>query len=63
MNRKVRWERKDGQKTQKEWFDNDAYWEAFYPFMFSEKRFAGTEEEIDKILALANQYVYVARLF
>ena len=43
-----------GKRRKKEWFDNDAYWEAFYPFMFSEKRFAGTAEEIDKILALAN---------
>jgi len=36
----------------KEWFDNEAFWQDMYPFMFPEQRFINTPEEIDKVLAL-----------
>jgi SAM-dependent methyltransferase len=36
----------------KEWFDNEAFWQDMYPFMFPEQRFTDTSEEIDKVLAL-----------
>jgi len=36
-----------------DWFADDAFWEATYPFMFPETRFAGAGEEIDRVLALA----------
>ena len=35
-----------------EWFDNDSFWIETYPFMFPEKRFQDTEEQIDNILQL-----------
>lgn len=37
----------------KEWFDDDSFWEELYPFMFSEQRFTGTPEQMEKVLALA----------
>ncbi len=36
----------------KQWFENDSFWQDTYPFMFPEKRFAETEEQIDKLLKL-----------
>jgi len=39
-------------KHKKEWFDDDSFWRELYPFMFSEKRIAGAEEQIAKALAL-----------
>jgi len=39
-------------KRKKEWFDNDVFWQAFYPFMFSEKSFVETPEQIKKVLKL-----------
>ena len=39
-------------KRKKEWFDNKAFWKAFYPFLFHQERFANTPEQIKKILAL-----------
>jgi SAM-dependent methyltransferase len=41
-------------RRKREWFDDDGFWRALYPFMFPEQRFAGTPEEIGKVLALAN---------
>ena len=35
-----------------EWFADDAFWEATYPFMFPESRFAGAADEVDRVLAL-----------
>ena len=35
-----------------EWFENDGFWRAFYPFMFSDERFAATPDEVTRILAL-----------
>ena len=36
-----------------EWFENDDFWREFYPFMFSDERFAATPDEVTRILALA----------
>ncbi|MEX0323639.1 MAG: class I SAM-dependent methyltransferase [Puniceicoccaceae bacterium] len=36
----------------KEWFDNDAFWEGLYPYMFTEERFERTSEELEKVLEL-----------
>jgi SAM-dependent methyltransferase len=40
-------------RRKKEWFDDDSYWRDLYPFMFTEQRFAGTPEQINKALKLA----------
>lgn len=37
-----------------EWFENEAFWEAMFPFLFSEARFAAAEEEVEKLLRLIN---------
>ena len=37
----------------KEWFDNDAFWQDLYPFMFPEQRFADAPIEIQKLLSLS----------
>ena len=29
-----------------EWFENDDFWQEFYPFMFSDERFAATPDEV-----------------
>jgi 2-polyprenyl-3-methyl-5-hydroxy-6-metoxy-1,4-benzoquinol methylase len=41
-------------KTQrkKEWFDDQLFWRDLYPFIFSEKRFADTEYEVENLLKL-----------
>jgi SAM-dependent methyltransferase len=36
----------------KEWFDNDSFWREFYPFMFSDRRFAEADDHVAKALAL-----------
>ena len=36
----------------REWFDDEAFWRDLYPFMFPEKRFADTPDQIEKVLAL-----------
>jgi SAM-dependent methyltransferase len=36
----------------KEWFDDDVFWKELYPFMFPERRFAATAEQMEKALAL-----------
>ncbi|KPL00175.1 MAG: hypothetical protein AMJ91_05260 [candidate division Zixibacteria bacterium SM23_73_3] len=41
-------------RRKKEWFDDDAFWQELYPFMFPEQRFAATPQEIEKALALTN---------
>jgi SAM-dependent methyltransferase len=35
------------------WFENEAFWQTFYPTMFSERRFADAVEDVDRVLALA----------
>ncbi len=41
-------------RRKKEWFDDESFWQSFYPGMFSEQRFAETSEQIEKALALTN---------
>ncbi len=41
-------------RRKKEWFDDNAFWQEMYPFMFSEQRFAVAAEEIEKALTLTN---------
>ncbi len=37
-----------------EWFEDESFWEAMYPFMFPPDRFAAAEAETEKILHLAD---------
>ena len=37
----------------REWFEDEAFWREMYPFMFDERRFAGAEEQVRKILKLS----------
>ena len=41
-------------RRKKEWFDDDAFWQELYPFLFPEQRFAETPEQIEKTLALTS---------
>jgi len=36
-----------------QWFENEDYWQSFYPSMFSERRFQSAPEEVDRLLALS----------
>ncbi len=36
-----------------EWFENEAFWEGTFPFMFPDERMEAAPEQVDKILALA----------
>jgi hypothetical protein len=40
-------------KRKKEWFDNDSFWRELYPFMLPEQRFADTDRQMTKAIALA----------
>jgi len=40
-------------RRRKEWFDDEAFWREFYPYMFPKGRFAGAAEEVRRALALA----------
>ena len=40
-------------RRKREWFDEDAFWQELYQFMFPEQRFAATPEQVGKILDLA----------
>src|SRR5687767_12212087 len=35
-----------------EWFEDESFWEDFYPTMFGEERFEAATEQVEKILAL-----------
>ena len=39
-------------RRKKEWFDDDAFWQEFYPFMFTKERLASATEQIEKVLKL-----------
>ena len=39
-------------RRRREWFDDEAFWRAFYPFMFPRRRIAGAVEEVAKALDL-----------
>ncbi|HVN05232.1 MAG TPA: methyltransferase domain-containing protein [Bryobacteraceae bacterium] len=36
-----------------QWFENETFWEALYPYMFGEARWAGAPAEVDRVLALS----------
>jgi SAM-dependent methyltransferase len=36
----------------REWFDDDSYWRDLYPFMFSDKRLAAADGEVEQIIRL-----------
>jgi SAM-dependent methyltransferase len=36
-----------------QWFENEAFWEAFYPTMFGESRFAEAREDVERVLTLS----------
>jgi len=40
-------------RRRREWFDNDTFWEELFPYLFPERRFTDTPEEIEKVLDLA----------
>jgi SAM-dependent methyltransferase len=35
-----------------QWFEDESFWRDFYPYMFSDERFAGAAEDVAKIVAL-----------
>ena len=35
-----------------DWFENEAFWQDFYAYMFSPERFAAAKEEVSQIMAL-----------
>lgn len=37
---------------EKEWFDDESFWETMFPYMFPERRFANTPAQVDGLLAL-----------
>ncbi len=36
-----------------DWFESEAFWERFYPFLFAEPQFALAAENVPKIVALS----------
>jgi SAM-dependent methyltransferase len=40
-------------KRKKEWFDDDEFWRALAPFLFTEERLAAADDHVEKALALA----------
>jgi SAM-dependent methyltransferase len=36
-----------------QWFENEAFWQTFYPWMFSAARFEAAGSEVDRVLALS----------
>ena len=36
-----------------QWFEDEAFWEALYPYMFGEARWAAAPAEVDRVLALS----------
>jgi len=41
-------------RRKKEWFDDEAFWMALFPFIFSERQFADAADQADKLLKLTN---------
>src|SRR5277367_853207 len=39
-------------RRKKEWFEDEAFWRELYPFMFSERRIAEADRQMEKVLAL-----------
>ena len=40
--------------SERNWHDNDSFWEALEPFMFTERRWEGTPEEVNLLLDLVS---------
>lgn len=38
----------------KQWYEDDEFWSAWYPYMFTKERFDQAETEVDQLLDLAN---------
>jgi len=36
-----------------QWFENELFWQTFYPYMFAEQRMASAPLEVDRVLALS----------
>lgn len=36
-----------------QWFENDEFWQSFYPWMFAERRYLAAPGEIERLLALS----------
>jgi SAM-dependent methyltransferase len=36
-----------------QWFENEEFWQTFYPHMFHERRWAAAPEEVERVLALS----------
>lgn len=36
-----------------QWFEDESFWETFYPFMFGEPKMAAAPAEVDRVLALS----------
>ncbi len=45
----------DDKRFADEWFADEAFWMATYPFMFPEKRIAAADSDVEQILALAQR--------
>jgi 2-polyprenyl-3-methyl-5-hydroxy-6-metoxy-1,4-benzoquinol methylase len=43
-------------RGKKEWFDDESFWRATYPFMFREERFAEAREQAAKVLKLTKPH-------
>ena len=39
-----------------QWFENEAFWETFYDFMFSPARISSAPDEIERVLKLCGVY-------
>ena len=37
-----------------DWFEDDEFWQALYPYMFPFERFAAAQTEVEQILTLTN---------
>jgi SAM-dependent methyltransferase len=36
-----------------QWFENEGFWQTFYPYMFSERRMAAAAAEVERVIALS----------
>jgi len=36
-----------------QWFENEAFWQTFYPYMFGERKMAAAPAEVERVLALS----------
>jgi SAM-dependent methyltransferase len=45
----------DKARFEKAWFENESFWQAFYPTMFSDQRFAEAVEDVDRVISLSGK--------